>query len=156
MIAPDPRIISLAAFAKRHIAGARKMSRDALIAWVTWYWRHGYLGVVRAKGRIVGAAFVRPIETIDEAHTAYKFSETGQIIWVDEIASCHPQGIQYLFGHAIQRFGPRETFAGWCLSRCGELRMLPWIAVQRLAMTTTDNGLCEPPGTAGCARLRRG
>lgn len=128
----DPRIIQLAAFVKRYMPRFRTVNRETLIAWVTWYWAHGYVGIVRERGKIVGVGFCRPIRSVEHAQDRWHRDENGKVIWVDDIVSRHPDGIVHLFRHTIQRFGPRDAFAGWCLSRDGELRMLPWAAVQRL------------------------
>jgi hypothetical protein len=135
----DPRIISIAAFVKRRLPKFRHVQREALLAWVNWYWAHGYVGIVRHHGRIVSVGFCRPLVNVEDAEERWSHAEDGKIIWIDDVASRHPDGLLHLFRHTIQRFGPREAFAGWCLSRDGELRMLPWAAVNKL-IDRTDYG----------------
>lgn len=152
----DQRLISVAAFVKRHVKRVHTWKRKALLDWLQFYWGNGYMGVVTNGPKIVAIALCRPLNDIKDAETPYKFSETGRIVWVDEIVSRHELGILYLFGHAIRRFGPRETFAGLCLSRDGELRMLPWNAVKKLTMDTDNNGLTLTPRATGGTGLRKG
>jgi len=127
-----PSIISICAFLKRRAPGFRTAQRAALVAFVLWYWRDGRVGVIREHGRIVAIALARCVHDVKQAAEPYYHDEKAPIVWVDDIVSRHPQGITLLLKHALQRFGPREAFAGHVFDRAGELRMLPIRVVERL------------------------
>lgn len=129
----DKRLISLAAFFKRHSPGLRHWPRQALLAMLTWYWRDGRVGIVQEKGRIVAAATARCVNDLGEARDFWHHNEQGQIVWIQDIASKHPNGIAALLGIAMHRFGPRQAFSGHVFKRNGELRLLPWNTVHRLS-----------------------
>jgi hypothetical protein len=128
-----PSLISIAAFVKRHAPTKRTAPRERLLPWINWYWRSGLCGVLREHGKIVAVALVRCVESIEQARMPYAHDERGRIVWVDDIVSRHPQGIAFLLDMCRERFGPREAFAGEVFVRDGELRMLPWKIVERLA-----------------------
>lgn len=125
-------IISVAAFLKRHLPGLRPWPRETLLPYVEWYWRDARVGVVRDGPRILAVALARCIDDPAQAKQTYHHDEHGRLVWVEHIASTHPQGVALLLQIAMQRFGPREAFAGDVFKREGELRMLPWRTVERL------------------------
>lgn len=130
---PAPIIISIAAFLKRREPWLRHAPREHLLSFIEWYWRDARVGVVREAGRIVAVALARA--TSDLARTKaepYYHDEAGRIVWLDHIASRHPQGIPHLLAQARQRFGEREAYAGDVFKREGELRMLPQRLIERL------------------------
>lgn len=126
-------IISVAAFMKRHLPTLRRVPRKRLLDYVGWYWRDARAAVVWSGGRIVAVALARSMHTLEDAKRDYFHDEAGPLVWVDHIVSKHPLGVAILLQNAMQRFGPREAFAGEVFKREGELRMLPWKAVERLA-----------------------
>ncbi len=136
---PQATLITLAAFIKRNAPGFRRASRQELLAFLGWYWRDGRVGIIRDKGRIVGAALARCMNHPGQAADPYYHDETGRLIWIQDIVSHHPLGIPLLLEHARQRFGPREAFAGRVFHRNGELRMLPFRVVERLSQNTGDS-----------------
>lgn len=131
----DP-ITSVAAFLKRRLPVMRHEPRAKLLSYVGWYWRDARIGVIRDGHKILAVALARGINDAAEAEQPYFHDERGRIVWIDHIASVHPDGVPLLLSQAMQRFGPREAFAGHVFKRDGELRMLPWRAVERLAADT--------------------
>ena len=128
-----PSLIDVCRFLRRHGPGFKNCSTKNLAHFVAWYWRDARVGVVHDAGRVVAVALARCIKDVAEAETPYVHTETALLVWVDDIVSQHPAGVQLLLAHALQRFGPRHAFAGHVFSRSGELRMLPFRTVQRLA-----------------------
>jgi len=131
MSAPTP--IQIAAFLKRYSPHWRNTPRERLVPVVEWYHRDARVGVLRSGGNIVAVALARAMHSTDEADTPYHHDESGKIVWIDNIVSRHPEGISQLLSMAMRRFGPREAFAGHVFNRAGQLRMLPWKTVERLA-----------------------
>ena len=129
----DKRLIALAAFFKRHTPALRRWPRKDLLAMLEWYWRDARVGIVMAHGKIVAAALARCIDHPDQAKSPWWHDESGQIVWIENIASKHPSGITALLNIACQRFGPKKAFSGSVFKRNGELRMLPWNSVLRLS-----------------------
>lgn len=125
-------MISAAAFMKRHLPGLRPWPRKTLLEYVGWYWRDARVGIVCDGPRIVAIALARCLNDVEQAKQTYHHDERGRIVWVEHIASVHPLGLPILLRQAMQRFGPREAFAGDVFKREGELRMLPWKTVERL------------------------
>lgn len=128
--------VRVAAFLKRHLPALRTAPRARLVPFVEWYWHDGRVGVVLDHGRIVGVALARALHSAEEAAREWHHEETGRLVWVDHIAARHALGIPILLQQALQRFGPREAFAGDVFKRSGERRMLAWKTVERLANTT--------------------
>lgn len=131
MNAPQP--ISIAAFLKRYSPHRRHTPREKLVPYVEWFFHDARTGVLRENGRIVAVALVRAVESVEQASREWYHIEGGNIVWIDDIVSRHRDGIAHLLGMAMQRFGPREAFAGHVFSRAGDLRMIPWETVQRIA-----------------------
>lgn len=138
-----PLLVSVAAFLKRHEPWLRHTPRTNLLNFIEWYWRDGRVGIVRENGRIVAVALARATSDPEQTRMcSYYHDEQGKIVWIDHIASRHPAGIAILLRHAIQRFGPREAFAGEVFKREGQLRMLPFRIVERFSQTgDTPHGL---------------
>lgn len=129
-------VVSAAAFLKRREPWLRREPRDRLLPYIAAFWYDGRIGIVRSGGRIVAVALARA--TNDLARTQaepYYHDEAGRIVWLDHIASAHPQGIAVLLGQALMRFGRRDWYAGNVFKRAGELRMLPHELVERLTKT---------------------
>lgn len=129
------RFIAAAAFLKRHSPGLRAWPRCNLLRMLGWYWVDGRVGAVRAGGRVVAVATARCLTDVAQAADPWAHAEKGSILWVEDIASRHPDGIRALLTLVVQRFGPRETLAGRVFNRAGELRMLPWKNVERWFLT---------------------
>ena len=147
-----PRLIEACRFLKRNAPG--KAVRG-FVRWAAWYWRDARLCVIRDRGQIVAIALARCLERIEQAEEEYFHLESGPIVWVQDIVSIHPLGLGLLIQHAVQRFGPREAFAGHVFNRCGELRMLPWKSVARLSSLAEDHhGISQHAGAAGRTGLR--
>lgn len=132
----DPRVISIAAFFKRHLPTFRIRTRAQILPLVTWYWRDARVGVIRENGRIVAAAMARCLNNEEDAAKPFLHDESGRIVWVEHIVSLHPLGVPLLMQTVTRRFGPREALAGNVIKRAGELRKLPWKAVERLTAIT--------------------
>lgn len=128
-----PTLLDVCRFLRRHGPGFKNAGTKNLAHFVAWYWRDARVGVIHDAGRIVAVALARCIKETTEAAEPYRHTETAPIVWVDDIVSTHPAGVQLLLAHALQRFGPRHAFAGHVFHRSGELRMLPFRTVQRLA-----------------------
>lgn len=148
--AATPEQIAVAAFLKRHEKWLRHAKREHFLPFIQWYWRDARIGVVRENGRVRAVALVRAVDEVAQANEPYFHAEKGRIVWIDHIASCHPLGVPILMRQAMQRFGPREAFAGHVFNRDGELRMLPWQVVERMTKQN-DHGLTEHPRAACCA-----
>ena len=127
-----PTLIQVCAFIKRHYKPARLWTREQLVPFVEWYWLDARAAVIRERGRIVALAMARCMNTLEEATEPFHHNEAGQIVWIDDIVSLHPNGIGALMTLASQRFGEREWFAGHVFNRNGELRKLPWKLVDRI------------------------
>lgn len=128
-----PTEISIAAFIKRYSRDKRHAPREILLSWVAWYWRDGRCGVLREHGKIVAIALVRALDDIAKHDQPHAHDEGGNILWIDDIISRHPHGIAFLLDLARRRFGHRQAFAGHVFTRAGELRILPWKTIERLA-----------------------
>lgn len=140
---PPPTDVQVAAFLKRRVGIFRWVKRAPLLGMVIWYRKVAGLGIMRVDGKIVAVAQARCVRSIEQAMADQwaHDEETGRIIWVENIASLHPDGIRVLLAQAGRRFGQREAFAGQVFSRSGELRMLPWNVVARLTQDIKDHGL---------------
>lgn len=125
------RFIGSAAFLKRRSPGLRSWQRGNLLRMLGWYWADGRVGTVRHAGRVVAVATARSLRDAAEAADPWAHHEDGRILWVEDIASTHPDGIRALLHLVVQRFGPRETLAGRVFNRAGDLRMIPWNNVER-------------------------
>jgi hypothetical protein len=136
-------MITLAAFLKRHLPGARRTSRVDLLKWLAWYWSDARVGIVRENGRIVAVALARCLAEPEQAADPYFHDEHGRIVWVQDIVSLHPQGVASLIQTLVRRFGKREALAGQVLNRDGELRKLPWNHVLRFFNGGNSHGLTE-------------
>lgn len=132
----DPRLISLAAFFKRHSPGLRHWPRSALVPMLEWYWRDARVGIVQEHGKIVAAATARCLHHTGESRDAWAHDEHAPIVWIEDIASRHPRGLAALLGLLTQRFGERTALAGAVFKRDGEQRMFPYSIINRLAQTT--------------------
>jgi hypothetical protein len=141
-------MISAAAFMKRHLPGLRTWPRARLLEYLGWYWRDARVGILRDHGRIVGIALGRCLHDVKQAREHYFHDEAARIIWIEHIVSRHPLGIRLLLQQAMQRFGPREAFAGDVFKRDGELRMLPWKTVERLTTALPPHELINSRPTA--------
>jgi hypothetical protein len=127
-----PTVIQLCAFLKRHGPWFRRWPREKLVPYIEWYWKDGRVGVVREDGKIVAAAIARCIKDVSEGDVHYRHHPDGQIVWVEDIVSLHPDGVAILLKHAMEIFGRRLLFAGKRFVRNGELQILPWSVVERL------------------------
>jgi hypothetical protein len=134
-----PTLISIAAFVSRYSRGLRRAPRARLLPFLTWFWRDARIAVVRCGGRIVGVAFGRCLDRPEQATNPYYHDEQAKLVWIDDIVCRHPQAVPTLLSLAMQRFGPREAFAGHVFTRNGELRMLPWKTVERLSQGTMEH-----------------
>lgn len=139
----DP-ITSVAAFLKRHLPVVRHEPREKLISYVTWYWRDARVGIVRNGPKILAVGLGRALNDPAEGERPWFHDEKGRIVWIDHIVSVHPAGVGLLLQHAMQRFGPRDAFAGHVFKRDGELRMLPWKAVERLVTAQHEHQASTP------------
>ena len=129
-----PTLLDVCRFLRRQHPGFCQLpTPQGLAKYAAWYWRDARAGVIHDGGQIIAVALARCVHDAAQGATPFVHDETAPIVWVDEIVSLHPHGIAYLLGHAISRFGPRREFAGHVFSRDGELRMLPFRTVQRLA-----------------------
>lgn len=122
-----------------------------LLGYLGWYWRDGRVGIVRDGPRILALALGRCLDEPQQARQDYFHREDGRLVWLDHIANTHPLGIPLLLQQAMQRFGPREAFAGNVFKRDGELRMLPWKLVERLTTGVHSHGLTLNSRTTGGA-----
>lgn len=145
-----PKLISIAAFLSRYSRGLKRSPRDRLLPFLNWFWTDGRCAAIRENGRIVAVVLVRCMHTPEQAKEPYYHDESGKLVWVDDIVSRHPKGIPILLSMAMQRFGPREAFAGQVFTRNGELRMLPWRTVERLSQGTHEH-VNKPTGSASSA-----
>jgi hypothetical protein len=127
-----PSLISVAAFLKRHGAHPRKWPRSVILPWLEWHWKNGGVGIIHDKGKVLAVGVARCINSMAESGDAYAHDEKGVILWVDELASIHPEGLFFLLNQARTRFGPRLAVVGHVFNRPGKLRMLPWKTVERL------------------------
>lgn len=83
--------VSVAAFFKRRLPPLRCWDREKLLHTIGWYAAHGCLLVVRERGRIMGAALVRVVESEPEWENFYIHQpETGTVLLVDQLA-CRDQ-----------------------------------------------------------------
>jgi len=130
-----PSLLDVCRFLRRHAPGlAAHPTPRGLAHFVAWYWRDARVGVIHDAGRVVGVALARCVRQVaDAAADPFRHEDAAPIVWIDDIVSQHPQGIQLLLRHALARFGPRHAFAGHVFARQGELRVLPFRLVQRLA-----------------------
>lgn len=128
-----PAEIAIAAFIKRHSPEWRAEPRARLLAAVAWYNRDGRCGVLRDGGRIVAVALVRALDRIEQHAEPWAHHENGPVVWIDNIISRTPCGIGFLVMLAARRFGVRESFAGHVFNRGGDLRLINWRALARLA-----------------------
>lgn len=128
-----PSLLDVCRFLRRHGPGFKHCSTKNLAHFVAWYWRDARVGVVHSSGTILAVGLARFLHNPAEAAEPYAHHEHGPLVWVQDIVSQHPLGIPLLLRQTLQRAGPREAFAGHVFSRSGELRMLPFRTVQRLA-----------------------
>ncbi len=129
-----PSLLDVCRFLRSHGPGfAAPRSVKNLAHFVAWYWRDARVGVVHASGTILAVGLARFVHSPAEAEEPYAHDERGPLVWVQDIVSQHPLGIPLLLRQTLQRAGPREAFAGHVFSRNGELRLLPFRTVQRLA-----------------------
>lgn len=145
-----PTLLDVCRFLRRHAPGLVGGRLKGLAHWIGWYWCDARIGIVRSGESIVAVALARCLDRPEQAEEPYFHNEAGQIVWVQDVVSCHPEGLSILLLHAIQRFGPREAFAGRVFHRAGELRMIPWKTVQRF-LTGGHHGLSQHAGTAAAA-----
>lgn len=127
-----PTIQQVAAFLREHGAGPKVWPEAAVMPWLQWHWKNGGVGVVHAAGEIRAVAVARCIERLGQAEEPYAHEETSPILWCDEIASVHPDGIIHLMNLARQRFGPRIALVGRVFGRTGKHRLIPWKTVEKL------------------------
>lgn len=146
-----PTLISTAAFLKRQALGFRREPREKLLPFLNWYWKDGRIGIVREGPRILAVAVARCLAAIEQANEPYHHEDTGEIVWIDAIASRHPLGIPFLLRQAQLRFGPRRAYAGHVFKRDGELRMLPTKTVERLTMNLQHHGITIYSGATAAA-----
>lgn len=129
-----PTMIQIAAFLKRYCPGLRSVPRTGLLWKIEWYFRDGRTATITENGRIVAVCLARCVESVDRARAEiYYHDEQAPLVWIEHIVSRHPRGIELLMANARERFGQREALAGDVFLRDGELRMLPWNLVERLA-----------------------
>ena len=147
-----PTLISVCAFLKHYATAYRQATRERLLDFVGWYWRDGRVGIVRENGRIVAVAIGRCVQDVTRAQAEpYYHEEAAPIVWIDDIVSRHPHGVGLLFRQAMKRFGPRNAFSGQVFKRAGELRMLPYHCVARLAIDIPHHGLSLYSGATRAA-----
>lgn len=146
-VAPSPPakpLEEIAAFLLRHHPWWTAAARANALPYLNWFWRDARVGIVRDGPELLAIALARTVDDTERAtREAYYHDEAGRYVWVDHIASVHPQGVKILLKIAMQRFGPREAFCGEVFKRHGELRMLPWKVVERMTADTTYE-LAEP------------
>ncbi len=132
-----------ALFLLRHAAGPRNWPPLLLLSWLRWHWARGHVGIIRNGSTILAVGVARCVNSVAEAQAdPYACDEEGAILWVDELATHHPDGLSLLLTQAQQRFGTRTKLCGRVSKRPGELRMLPWSTVVKLTrrhVCTTRN-----------------
>lgn len=141
MSTTGPSFLATCRFLRHHAPGLRTWAVKGFARWVRWYWTDARIGIVTAHGAIVAVALARCVRHPADAMQPYAHTETGRIVWVDDIVSTHPEGVAVLLSHADQRFGQRQAYAGNVFSRNGELRMLPMNLVERLILGANHHGL---------------
>lgn len=146
-----------ATFLQARTPGIREWPRGRFLLWFDWYWRDGRAAVIYDRGAIVAVAVARAMHRPEDAADPYFHDEGAPLIWVDDIASDHPQGISALLQLAAQRFGERTAFAGHVFRHDGRLRFIPWRTVARLVTLPTatsthhHHGLAKNPAGSTAA-----
>lgn len=147
MTTPPPSFLSVCRFLRGHAPGLRTWATKGFARWVRWYWCDARVGVVTAHGQVVAVALARCLKDAAEGAQPCVHHEDGSLVWIDDIASTHAEGVAVLLSHADQRFGPRQAYCGRVFSRSGELRMIPMTTVERLILGAKTNGLTLNSGS---------
>jgi len=89
----------------------RNWKREDLESWIDWAIMHGHCGIAMHKGKLQGVGIGRPIGRIEDGGRYYAVDYQGPILWIDLVASVHPQGMKTVWQMALDRFGQRESVA---------------------------------------------
>ena len=133
MTTPAPSFYAVAHFLRRHLPARRAQAIKGFAHWLFWYWREARVGVVHARGQIVAVGLARCITEPSQGDQPYAHDEAAPLVWVQDVASTDPLGLPLMLAQVLNRFGPREAFAGHVFTRNNELRLIPFRTVQRLA-----------------------
>jgi hypothetical protein len=114
---------------------ANRIEREKIIGFVRWYSARDFLFCLRSGGKIVAAAAVRPVSTIEEGRTHWAFSPEGEILWIDFIAG---RGrIHELYIWIAKTHFPRvRKFAGIVERENDRLRIIPLGNLARFSTLT--------------------
>lgn len=126
--------VQVAEFLRSHLPQAGTLLPDEIVPWVAWFLRADRaLVLTDEQDKICGVALGRFVHAAEDARKAPQLFDvpTGRVLWVDAIATTQAAAMPQMLAIMAKKYGPRETVAGECFSRAGELRMFPMKTLTR-------------------------
>lgn len=101
-------LVSIAAFLRKHVrklhADQGKRSRENLLMWLSWHSSRYDACAVEDNGEIVAVGVARAINDPLDARVAYLSDETGQILFVEQVAATTNEGFRRVLHYARKRW----------------------------------------------------
>ena len=93
--------------------------REVLLGWVQWFVNRNRYLAVSDKGKLVGVALLRLVDSEEDCKEDYKDTE-GELCFIEATVCKHPIALKSMFTMMFDRFGKGLRKMAWVRHKYGE------------------------------------